>query len=136
MFSGDKESLPFLSGAGFIHLSRNAMAAEGKLTQHQRNLPQSYCSAYKCCTTFLSQDLKLPCEPSTPTRQVKCLVHHELLSKADVAEVLLALADGDDLPTLLKHLHDDLLRPVLWQPSYKHCLAAWGPLSCGWRGKI
>ncbi len=38
-----------------------------------------------------------------------------LLSEADVTEVLLALADGDDTSALFKHLHDELLCGVLWQ---------------------
>lgn len=57
-----------------------------------------------------------------------------LLSEADVTEVLLALADGDDTPALFKHLYDELLCGVLWQTAHKHRLTAGRSLSGG-RGR-
>ena len=47
------------------------------------------------------------------TRQEEGLVHGKLLSESDVAEVLLALADGDYFPALAEDLHDELLCSVL-----------------------
>ena len=70
------------------------------------------------------------------TRQEESLVHRELLGESDVAEVLLALADGDDFTTLAEHLHDELLGGVLWQAAHEHCLTARRALPGGRRGKV
>lgn len=70
------------------------------------------------------------------TWQVNSLVYHELLTEADVAEVLLALSDGGDLPTLVKHFPDDFLCGVLWQTPHKYCLTAGRALPCRGRRKV
>ena len=64
------------------------------------------------------------------TREIEGFVHHELLAVADVAEVLLALAYGYDLPTLVEHLPDDLLAGVLRQTSHKHRFTSGGAFPC------
>lgn len=71
-----------------------------------------------------------------PTGQVQGLVHHELLCKANVAEILLALAHGDDLAALIENLAYDLLAGILGEPPDKHGLASWGALPGGRRGEI
>ena len=58
------------------------------------------------------------------------------LSKADVAEVLLAHADGIDRATLLEHLHDELLSGILRQTPHKHRLTARGSLPRGRRRQV
>lgn len=70
------------------------------------------------------------------TGQEEGLVHCLLLGETNVAEVLLALADGDDVAALLEHLDDQLLCSVLWQPTHKHRLTARRSLSRGWRWQI
>ena len=70
------------------------------------------------------------------TGQEESLVHGELLSKSDMAKVLLAFADGGDIAALSEDLHDQLLVCVLWQTADKHRLTARRTLSRGWRGKV
>lgn len=71
---------------------------------------------------------------STLTRQIKGFVHHKLLSKANVTEVLFALPDSNDLSTLLEYFHNDLFCPIFRQATHKNCLTSWWPLSCcRWR---
>lgn len=70
------------------------------------------------------------------TWQVNSLVYHELLTEADVAEVLLALSDGVDLPTLVKHFPNYFLCGVLWQTPHKYCLTAGRALPRRWRRKV
>ena len=70
------------------------------------------------------------------TRQEESLVHSELFSKSDMAEVFLAFAYGGDIATLPEDLHDELLRGVLGQTADKHRLTTWGAISRGWRGKV
>lgn len=74
--------------------------------------------------------------PPPRTGQEERLVHHVLLAESDVAEVLLALADGADITTLLEHLHNQLFCGVLWQASHKHRLAAGRALPGGRRRQI
>lgn len=128
---GDKALLSLLSAAAPMYLRSKK---RGELTGHQTSPPMA---AKPKMSLHLCPRIPAAIQNrNTPTREIKRLVHHELLSKADVAEILLALPNGDDLPALLKHLHDDLLRAVLWQPPNKHRLTARGSLSCRWRGKI
>ncbi len=70
------------------------------------------------------------------TREVEGLVHHELLTKTNVAEVFLALADGDNLSTLVKHFFDDFFCCILRKSTNKNRLAPWRSLSHGGRRKI
>ena len=70
------------------------------------------------------------------TREIEGFVHHELLAVTDVAEVLLALAYGYDLSTLVKHLPDDLLAGVLRQTAHEHSFTSWWALTCRRRGEV
>lgn len=70
------------------------------------------------------------------TGQEESLIHREFLSKSNVAEVLLAFADGGDVPTLSKHLHNELLGGVLWKTPNEHSLTPWRALPCGWGWKV
>lgn len=53
-----------------------------------------------------------------------------------MAEVLLALSNGNDIATLSEDLHDELLGGVLWQTTDEHRLAPRRALSSGRRQKI
>lgn len=70
------------------------------------------------------------------TREVEGLVHHELLTKANVAEVFLALANGNNFATLVEHFFYYILSRIFRKPTNKDGLAPWRSLSGGRRRKI
>ena len=70
------------------------------------------------------------------TREEESLVHSELLSKSDVAEVLLALSDGSDIPTLAEDVRDELLSSVFRQTTDEYRLTPWRAFPRGRRRKV
>lgn len=68
------------------------------------------------------------------TRKVECLVHHEFLTVANVAEVFLALAYGNNLTALVENFFNYLLSRIFRKSTNKDGLAPWRSLSGGgWR---
>lgn len=70
------------------------------------------------------------------TGQEEGFVHCVFLDETDMAEVLLALADGTDGTALIEDLRNDLLCGVLRKTPDKHRFTTRGSFSRGWRRQI